>query len=91
MARQFSADFEKKYGAPPDNWAALGYMAMQVVANAIKAAGPDVNRESLRAAMIQTKDLPVVVGEGKVTIGADRETHYGLTVLTVKDAKWTIP
>jgi len=35
---------------------------MHTVANAIRNAGDDVNRESLREAMAATKDLPLVRG-----------------------------
>ncbi len=91
MARKFSADYEKRFGEAPDNWSALGYASVQVVAAAIKAAGANVTRETLTAELKKTKDLPVVLGEGTMSIGADRETHYDLTVLTVKDGKWAFP
>jgi len=91
VAHQFSADFQKRYGSAPDGWAALGFAAMHVVVNALKAAGPDVTRDKLRTALMQTKDQPTVLGAGRITIGQDRETRYDLTVLTVKDGKWATP
>lgn len=91
LAHEFTANFQKRYGNPPDSWAAIGFSAMHVVANALKAAGPDVTRDKLRAAMMQTKDQPTVLGAGKISIGEDRETRYDLTVLTVKDGKWVAP
>ncbi len=91
MARQFSADYEKRFGEAPDNWSALGYASVQVVAASIKAAGTNVTRETLTAALKKTNNLPVVLGAGTMSIGEDRETHYDLTVLTVKDGKWAFP
>jgi branched-chain amino acid transport system substrate-binding protein len=90
-ARKFSADYRAKYGIDPDNWAALGFSSMQVVAAALKAAGPNPTRDSLRDALLKTKDLPVVAGDGKLTITPDRLTHYQMTVLTVKDGKFVQP
>ena len=34
-ARKFTADYTAKFGNAPDNWAALGFASMQVVAAAI--------------------------------------------------------
>jgi branched-chain amino acid transport system substrate-binding protein len=90
-ARKFTADYTAKYGNAPDNWAALGYASMQVVAAALKTAGPNPTRDSLRDALLKTKDLPVVAGDGKLTITPDRLTHYEMTVLTVKDGKFVQP
>jgi branched-chain amino acid transport system substrate-binding protein len=90
-ARKFTADYTAKFGNAPDNWAALGYASMQVVAAAIKAAGANVTRDAIRDQLMKIKDLPVVVGDGKLTITPDRLTHYEMSVLTVKDGKFVAP
>lgn len=62
QARHFEALFEKKYGHPPDSFAAQGYDALQVVVQAMERAGSTVPAqvaEALRA----TRDWPGVTGE----------------------------
>ena len=78
---------EAKTGKDADNWAALGYSYMQVVASAIKAAGPNPTRESVRDALAKTKDVPVVIGTGKYSY-VNRIPTYGSTFLLVKDGKF---
>lgn len=60
---------------------------MTVVATAVKAAGPNPTRESIRDALSKTKDVPVVVGAGKYSY-IDRIPNYGATFLMVKDGKF---
>ncbi len=91
MQKKFTEDYTKAFGSTPDNWAGIGYTQMQIVAAALKAAGPNPTRDQLRDAMLKTKDLPVVVGDGKLTITPDRLTHYEMAVLTVKDGKFVAP
>ncbi len=83
----FAAAYKAKTGKDADNWAALGYSYMTVVGNALKAAGPNPTRESLRDAMTKTKDVPVVVGSGKYSY-VNRIPTYGSTFLMVKDGKF---
>jgi branched-chain amino acid transport system substrate-binding protein len=91
LGKAFIANYTKKYGTAPDSWAAVGYSMMLVTANAIKAAGPNPTRDGIREAMAKTKDLPVVIGQGKFTIDADRIPHFGAAVLQIKDGKWVQP
>ena len=86
-SQAFAAAYKAKTGKDADNWAALGYSYMTVVGNALKAAGPNPTRESLRDAMIKTKDVPVVVGGGKYSY-VNRIPTYGSTFLMVKDGKF---
>lgn len=60
---------------------------MTVVAHALKAAGPNPTRESLRDALAKTKDVPVVIGTGKYSY-VNRIPTYGSTFLMVKDGKF---
>ncbi len=80
----FAAAYKAKTGKDADNWAALGYSYMTVVASAIKAAGPNPTRESIRDALAKTKDVPVVVGTGKYSY-VDRIPTYGSVFLVVKN------
>ena len=86
-SQAFAVAYKAKTGKDADNWAALGYSYMTVVGNALKAAGPNPTRESLRDAMIKTKDVPVVVGGGKYSY-VNRIPTYGSTFLMVKDGKF---
>jgi len=85
--RAFAANYKAKTGKDADNWAALGYSYMQVVAAAIKAAGPNPTRESVRDALTKTKDVPVVIGTGKYSY-VNRIPNYGSVFLMVKDGKF---
>ncbi len=80
----FANAYKAKTGKDADNWAALGYSYMTVVASAIKAAGPNPTRESIRDALAKTKDVPVVVGTGKYSY-VDRIPTYGSVFLMVKN------
>lgn len=86
-SQAFAAAYKAKTGKDADNWAALGYSYMTVVAHAIKAAGPNPTREKIRDALAKTKDVPVVVGAGKYSY-VDRIPTYGSTFLMVKDGKF---
>ena len=83
----FAAAYKAKTGKEADNWAALGYSYMTVVATAIKAAGANPTRESIRDALAKTKDVPVVIGTGKYSY-VNRIPTYGSTFLMVKDGKF---
>lgn len=83
----FAAAYKAKTGKDADNWAALGYSYMTVVAHAIKAAGPNPTREAIRDALAKTKDVPVVIGTGKYSY-VNRIPTYGSTFLMVKDGKF---
>lgn len=87
----FSKAYEEKYGNAPDIWAATGYTMMQTVANAIRNAGDDVNRETLRVAMTATKDLPVVMGQGMLSFDENRIPSMGGIVMQIKDGSWIKP
>jgi len=90
-SKAFSAAYEAAYKKAPDLWAATGYTMMHTVANAIRNAGDDVNRESLREAMAATKDLPVVMGQGKLSFDENRIPSMGGIVMQLKDGVWSAP
>jgi branched-chain amino acid transport system substrate-binding protein len=91
LAKAFIANYTKKYGNPPEAFAAAGYSMMLIAANAIKNAGPNPTRDSVREAMAKTKDLPVVLGNGTFSFDANRIPSYGTAVLALKDGKWVQP
>ena len=90
-AAAFSKAYEAKFGQAPDIWAATGYTMMETVANAIRNAGDDVNRETLREAMAATRDLPVVMGQGTLNFDENRIPSMGGIVMQIKDGGWAKP
>jgi branched-chain amino acid transport system substrate-binding protein len=83
FSREFAANFEARMGFAPDNWAAVGYGGMKVMANAIKNAGPNPTRESIRDALNETRDVEVVVGSGIYSVDEERVPRVGMNVLMV--------
>lgn len=86
-SKAFAEAYKAKTGKDADNWAALGYSYMQVVAHAIKAASPNPTRDKIQQAMAKSKDIPVVVGDGKYSY-INRIPTYGSTFLQVKGGKF---
>ena len=83
--KRFLEAFKAKHNKEPDALAALGYTSLFVAAAAIKQAGPTPDREKVRAALANIRDLPVVLGDGKFNFDASRAPNYGALVLSVKD------
>lgn len=60
--RQFIADYTTEYGAPPGTaFAALGYDAVMLIANAIERAG-SAKQKAIPDALEATDDFPAVTG-----------------------------
>lgn len=60
-SKDFVENYKKEYSVNPDMYAASGYEAMYILAEAIKKAGSD-DREAIKEAMKKIKDLPGVTG-----------------------------
>lgn len=89
-SRAFARAYKAKYNAEADGWNAVGYSAMRVAINAIKNAGANPTRETVRAAIGKTKDVPVVVGSGKYSYDAQRVPTYGMSILQVKGGQFVL-
>jgi len=85
--QKFVAEYKRKYSRLPDNGAALGYTAIKIAATAIKGAGPNPTRESVRAALTKIKNLPVILGRGEFSFDENRGAIYGGVILTIKNGK----
>jgi branched-chain amino acid transport system substrate-binding protein len=85
MGKAFAAGFKKAKNVDADNWNALGYSYMYVLATAIKNAGANPTRASILDALTHTKDVPIAAGNGTYTLDANRIPHYGVAFLTVKN------
>ena len=86
--RTFVADYQKRFGAKADNYAAISYTMMQLAARAIMAAGPHPTRQAVRDALAATKDVPVIIGQGRFSLGPDRSVQYGAALLTIRDGHY---
>lgn len=82
--KTFYDAYKKAYGTAPENaFAALGYDAAMLVADAIKRAGSD-DPAKITAALAKTKDLPGVAGAISYAAGS-RVPVKGVTVVGVRD------
>ena len=82
LVQDFVKKYKQKYNAVPDAFAALGYDATKLLADAIKRAG-STDPEKIRAAIQDTKEFPGV--SGKITIGTDRNAVKSAVIVTIKD------
>jgi branched-chain amino acid transport system substrate-binding protein len=82
VVQQFDNVYREKFGSLPDNFAALGYDAANVVLDAIKRA-ESANPASIRDALATTKDFPGV--SGNITIDAHRNASKPAVILSIKD------
>jgi len=91
QARDFTKAYTERYGSEPDGWAAIGYAEVQFAAAAIAKAGANPTREKIRDELAKSKDVPIVLGSGKITVDPERRSHFGLTIVKVQDGKFVIP
>ena len=85
LVQTFVQKYKQKYNVTPDAFAALGYDAMKLLADAITRAGaPDP--EKIRAAIQDTESFPGV--SGKITIGKDRNAQKSAVIITIKDGAY---
>ncbi|HEX7194729.1 MAG TPA: ABC transporter substrate-binding protein [Chthoniobacterales bacterium] len=82
LVQDFVKKYKQKYNAVPDAFAALGYDATKLLADAIKRAG-STDSDKIRAAIQDTEGFPGV--SGKITIGKDRNAVKSAVILTIKD------
>jgi branched-chain amino acid transport system substrate-binding protein len=82
--QKFIADYKAAYGSVPDALAALGYDAAMVAADAMKRA-PNLDRESIRQAIAQTRNFPGVTGT--ITLDEKRNATKPAVVLEVGTGK----
>jgi branched-chain amino acid transport system substrate-binding protein len=84
VVQDFGTVYQEKFGARPDNFAALGYDAVNVVLDAIKRAG-STESAAIREALAQTKDFPGV--SGNITIDSNRNASKPVVVLAIRDGR----
>ena len=86
--QEFVQAFQKKYGNPPDQFAAQAYDTMAILAQAIDRAGaPDP--EKIRAALLKT-DYTGVMGPFTFTDHRDPASTAGVVVLVMEGGQFKI-
>ena len=85
----FVAAYEKEYGRPPENaFAALGFDAVGLIADAIKRAGT-TDGKALRAALAGTQGFKAVTGE--ITYSRPSGVPMkGVSIISVHDGKYKV-
>ena len=84
----FVADFKKKYGREPDQFAAQAYDALKIMAAAVDRAGA-ADPAKIHDALMQTK-FDGVMGPFSFTPGRDPASTEGVVVLVMQDGKFVI-
>lgn len=89
QSRDFIEAYKARFGTPPDNFAAVGYAQMKVVASILKTLGPNATRTQVRDMLTQkVKDVEVVLGTGSYSIGENRQVQYTPALLKVDGGKF---
>lgn len=87
--KAFYEAYEAEYGRPPENaFAALGYDAVKLLADAIERAG-STEPEAIRAALAETEDFAAVTGVITFT-EESRVPQKAVTMIKVEDEKFTL-
>ena len=85
--KKFVAAYKKHTGNEPDSQAANGYMATMVLAQALKIAGPNADRDRVRQALGQVRDVPSVYGTGRYSIDNNRLPDFENFMVQIVDGK----
>jgi branched-chain amino acid transport system substrate-binding protein len=86
--QRFVEAYRKKYNRTPDNGAALGYTAVKIAAAALRGAGANPTRDSVRDGFLKIKDFPVILGRGTFNFDGNRGARYEGVIMTVKNGKF---
>jgi branched-chain amino acid transport system substrate-binding protein len=87
--QKFVAAYKAKFGSVPNQFAATAYDAVGIMLAAVKKAGPDVSRASLRDALAETKDYPGVTGTTTFD-PVTREPVKGMVRMTVTNNEFAV-
>ncbi len=86
--KKFIGAYNKEYGHDPENaFAALGYDTMYLLADALKRAG-STDAAAIQKALKETKDFPGITG--KISFGDSNVPQKGVTIIAIKDGKFTL-
>ncbi len=86
LIKNFITGYKTEYENTPGGFAALGYDAIMLLANAIKNAN-SIDSEKIRTALLSTIDFQGVTGKISYENGS-RIPNKGVTIVEVKDSKF---
>lgn len=86
--QKFIAAYKAKYNADPDQFSAQAYSGVYILAEALKTAGPNVDRKTLRDALAGVKGLATPLGN--FSFLADRNADHPPVVQVVKGGKFEV-
>lgn len=84
LNKTFVDSYRAKFNRDPDEFTAFAYGAVKLAAKAIVGAGGG-DREKIRNALANMKDVPTVLGTGKFTFDQGRAPLYGSVMLQIKN------
>ena len=85
--RAFVQNYQAKYGADPNPWAAQSYTALYILAEAITNA-QSTDATAIRDALANTKNFDTVLGQ--FSFNAAGDAVYDLMVLTVQNGNFEV-
>lgn len=85
--KKFVAAYKKKTGNDTDSQSANGYGGMMVLAEALKIAGPNADRDKVRQALGQVHDVPSVYGTGRYSMDKNRLPDFQNIMVQIKDGQ----
>ncbi|MFD2093044.1 ABC transporter substrate-binding protein [Blastococcus deserti] len=83
----FLADFQAKYDAAPDQFAAQAYAGLMLVDQAVRA-NCSADREDIKQALGELENVPTVLGE--FSIDENRDAVHPAVVQVVQDGKFAV-
>jgi branched-chain amino acid transport system substrate-binding protein len=83
----FLEDFQAKYDAQPDQFAAQAYTGLMLVDQAVRA-GCSADRDSIKEALGELEDVPTVLGE--FSIDENRDAVHPAVVQVVQDGTFAV-
>ncbi len=86
VALKFWGPYKEKYGRDPNTFALMGAAAIQIIADALKKAGPD--RDKLRDAIEKTDSLATPLFIASASSHEHITANGGVCIGTIKDGKW---
>lgn len=85
---KFIQAYRAKYNSDPDQFAAQAYAGVYIMANAMKSAGANVDRRSLRDGLAGVKGLPTVLGT--FAFKENRDADHPPVVQIVRGGKFEV-
>jgi branched-chain amino acid transport system substrate-binding protein len=85
--KAFVEAYRKRVQADPDLTAAMAFSGMMLFGHAVKAAGPNADRDSVRDALGKLRDIPSVLGNGVFSFDKDRYATYEDVMVRIKNGK----